>query len=62
MNNRLKFGLGVIFCIIGLIILIGSLLYGTFIPGGFISLGIGIILILESRKKSVNNDKRRRLR
>jgi hypothetical protein len=56
MNNRLKFRLGVIFCIIGLIILISSLSYGRFIPGGFISLGIGIILISESRKKSVNKD------
>jgi hypothetical protein len=51
MNNRLKFGLGVIFCIIGAIILISSLLFIRVIPGGFISLAIGIILISESRKE-----------
>ena len=50
MENRLKFGLGVIFCLLGLIILISSLLYVKVIPGGFISLAIGILLISESRK------------
>lgn len=50
MKNRVKIGLGVIFCLIGGIILISSLLYARIIPGGFISLAIGIILISESRK------------
>ena len=52
MNNRLKFGLGVKKSLIGAIILISNLLYSRFIPGGLISLGIGIILISESRKNS----------
>jgi len=50
MRNRLKLVLGVIFCLIGVIILISSLLWNRFIPGGFISLGIGIILITDSKK------------
>ena len=51
MRNRLKLGLGIIFCILGLIILISSFLYAKFIPGGFISLVVGILLISESKKK-----------
>ena len=50
MQNNLKFGLGVIFCLIGAIILISSLFFVRYLPGGFISLGIGIMLISESRK------------
>ena len=50
MRNRLKLGLGIIFCILGLIILISSFLYAKFIPGGFISLALGILLISESKK------------
>ena len=52
MENRLKFGLGVIFCILGAIILFSSLFFVRIIPGGFISLAIGIILISESRKNN----------
>jgi hypothetical protein len=50
MDNNLKLMLGVIFCLLGVIILIGSLLLNRFIPGGFIFLGIGIILITDSKK------------
>jgi len=50
MDYRLKFVLGILFCLIGAIILFNSLLHVIFIPGGFISLAIGIMLILDSRK------------
>ena len=50
MKNNIKLGLGIIFCLLGLIILISSFLYAKFIPGGFISLAIGILLISESKK------------
>jgi multisubunit Na+/H+ antiporter MnhG subunit len=53
MKDRLDFGLGVIFCLIGAIILISSLL-GRIISGGFILLVIGIFLISESIKNLVN--------
>ena len=46
----MKLVLGFIFCLIGAIILISSLFFVRFIPGGLISLGIGIMLISESRK------------
>jgi hypothetical protein len=50
MQNKWKLLLGVIFCIIGVIILSTSFLIGKFIPGGFVSLAIGIILISSSRE------------
>jgi hypothetical protein len=50
MNDRLKLLFGVIFCLLGVIILTSSLILNKFLPGGFISLGIGIILITESKR------------
>ena len=46
----MKLGLGIIFCLLGVIILISSFLYAVVILGGFISLAVGIILISESKK------------
>ncbi len=50
MDNRLKFGLGILFFILGVIILINDLFYTRFLPGAFISMAIGIMLILDSRR------------
>jgi hypothetical protein len=50
MNSRFKLGLGVTLSLLGVIILLSNFLYGKFIPGGFISLAIGILLISESMK------------
>jgi hypothetical protein len=50
MRNGLKLGLGILFCLLGATILISSFLYSKVIPGGLISLAIGILLISESRK------------
>ncbi len=50
MRSRLKLGLGIIFCLLGVILLTSSFLFALIIPGGFISLAIGIILISESKK------------
>ncbi|MGB9936269.1 MAG: hypothetical protein ACPK7O_00975 [Methanobacterium sp.] len=51
MQNKWKFYIGVIFCIMGVVILSTSLFIGRFIPGGFILLAIGIMLISSSREK-----------
>ncbi len=51
MENKWKLILGIIFCLIGVAILSTSLFIGRFIPGGFIALAIGIILISNSREK-----------
>lgn len=51
MQNTWKFILGVIFCLIGVVILLTSLLIGRFIHGGFVLLAIEIILISRSRQK-----------
>jgi hypothetical protein len=50
MRKNQKLGLGIIFCLLGVIILISSFLYAKFIPGGFISLAVGILLISDSKK------------
>jgi hypothetical protein len=50
MRSKQKLGLGIIFCILGVIILISSFLYSIVIPGGLISLAVGIILISDSKK------------
>jgi hypothetical protein len=50
MKNKLKLTLGIIFCLLGVIILISTFVYAKLIPGGFISLAVGILLISESRK------------
>jgi hypothetical protein len=50
MKNNVKLGLGIVFCLLGVIILISSFLYAIVIPGGFISLAVGIILISDSKK------------
>lgn len=50
MRNKQKLGLGIIFCILGVIILISSFLYSIVIPGGIISLVVGILLISDSKK------------
>ena len=50
MRNKQKLGLGIIFCILGVIILISSFLYSIVIPGGLISLVVGILLIWDSKK------------
>ena len=50
MRNRMKLGLGIVFCLLGTIILISSFLYSIVIPGGLISLALGVILISESKK------------
>jgi hypothetical protein len=50
MRNNVKLGLGIIFCLLGVIILISSFFYSIVIPGGFISLAVGILLISESKK------------
>ena len=51
MQAKWKFGLGILFCIIGVIILLTSLLIGRFLPGGLALLALGLILISESRRK-----------
>ncbi|WP_414469955.1 hypothetical protein [Methanobacterium sp. ACI-7] len=53
MQNKWKFVLGVIFCIIGVIILSTSFLIGRFIPGGLILLAIGLMLISRSKENKV---------
>jgi hypothetical protein len=50
MRNKQKLGLGIIFCMLGVIILISSFLYSIVIPGGLISLAVGILLISDSKK------------
>jgi len=49
MDNNLKLGLGIILCLIGVIILISSFFYMLVIPGGLISIFIGVMLIKDSR-------------
>lgn len=49
MHKRLKLVVGVLFCLLGLIILTSSIFLNRFIPGGFICLGIGIILLTDSK-------------
>ncbi len=51
MENKWKFIAGIICCIIGIAILATSLFIGRFIPGGFVLLAIGIILIMNSKEK-----------
>lgn len=51
MRYSLKLGLGIIFCLLGVTILISSFIYAKFIPGGLISLAIGILLISGSKEK-----------
>lgn len=61
MDSRIKFAIGIIFCLIGVIILISSLFFvKMFIPGGFLSLAIGLILISESRK-IINKEKKKKI-
>lgn len=50
MQSKWKFRFGVIFCIIGVVILLTSLLIGRFLPGGLALLALGIILISDSKK------------
>lgn len=50
MQSKWKFRFGAIFCLIGAIILLTSLLIGKFIPGGIALVALGFILILESKK------------
>ena len=56
MRNKLKLRLGIIFCILGVIILISSFLYSIVIPGGLISLAAGILLISDSKKISKHSN------
>lgn len=50
MRNDLKFVLGVVLCIIGVLIIISTFFYLRYIPGGFIALALGLLMISESRK------------
>jgi hypothetical protein len=50
MQNKWKFRLGIVSCLIGVIILLTSLLGGRFLPGGLVLLALGLISISESRK------------
>jgi len=50
MQNKWKFMLGVIFCIIGAVILLTSILVGRYLPGGLALLALGLILISDSKK------------
>lgn len=51
MDDRLKLGLGIIICIVGVLILISSFFYMIVIPGGLFSILIGSMLIYDSLKK-----------
>ena len=50
MENKWKFRLGVIFCLMGMAILLSSVLSGKYLPGGLALLALGLILISDSRK------------
>lgn len=54
MDNRIKLGLGILLCAVGIIILISSFFYMLVIPGGLISLFIGVMLIVDSRNRKTN--------
>ncbi len=51
MNNNLKLGLGVIFCVLGVLIIVSNFFYMIVIPGGLFSILVGSMLIYDSIKK-----------
>jgi hypothetical protein len=51
MDKRLKSGLGVIFCILGVLIIVSNLFYMIVIPGGLFSILVGAMLIYDSIRK-----------
>jgi len=51
MDNRLKLGLGILICIVGVVVLISSFFYMIVIPGGLFSILVGSMLIYDSIKK-----------
>lgn len=51
MKNWLKSGLGIIFCVLGVLILISNFFYMIVIPGGLFSILLGSMLIYDSIKK-----------
>ena len=50
MQSKWKVRLGIIFCLIGVVILLTSLFLGKYLPGGLALLALGLILISDSRK------------